>query len=87
MGETRTWAFSNLWEYEMWTHDWCENCVHYVPGSEEGKGCPIEEAISKGTLWGDLQPVPDELEEIDLDEPGAPYRCTRFEERGVQSNA
>lgn len=81
MGETRTWAFSNLEEYEWWLHDWCSNCAHYVPDSEYGQGCPIEEAICRGAMWGDLEPVPDELEDIDDSEPGAPYRCTRFEAR------
>lgn len=62
--------------------DWIENecgpCRHYVPLSELGTGCPIEEAVTLALFLGDEVPVPEELELIS---PIAfhPYRCRRRE--------
>ncbi len=35
-------AFSNGTEWEMWSENWCERCVHDSPALvDQGKGCPL----------------------------------------------
>lgn len=64
-------AFSNGTEWEMWSANWCERCIHDSPKLvDQGKGCPL-------IMLGMTGFIPAEWMEQPGDSPDR-YHCIQF---------
>ena len=72
----RKWLFSNGSQFADWRDFECGDCKFYVPDSEIGFGCPIEEQVSLAYFLGNEVKVPDELNEVGKGSYH-PYKCTK----------